>query len=104
MCARLRASWLVAGMFLELLLARCHFGAQFDKATLTEEFFGVGKHLTYLVLDVMLDVLNQDFDLHAVGFVGRSDTRDLGEQTLDLFVLLIAFAHFVLNMLRASLL
>jgi hypothetical protein len=81
MCARLRASWLGRGIFLELLFARCHFGAQFYEPTLTEECFGVGKHLVFLVLDVMLDVLHENFDLHVVGFVGRRDTCDLPEQT-----------------------
>src|ERR1700732_1854211 len=54
----------------ELLFAHCHFGTQFREPTLTQELSGVGKHLAFLVLYVMLHVLLEDFDLHGVGFVG----------------------------------
>jgi hypothetical protein len=63
----------------ELLFAHCHFGTQFREPTLTQELSGVGKHLAFLVLYVMLHVLLEDFDLHVVGFVGGRDTRDLRE-------------------------
>ena len=81
----------------ELLFTCFELRAQFHQALFTQELLGVRKHLSFLFLDVMLNVLFEDFDFHVPGLVGRRDLRGLGEQTFYLLVLFVTLAHFVFD-------